>query len=169
MKSKAGVIFILVTAIGLGAAYFLWTNQVQTNQNGVPTTTVEPTPTIVILSPMITETPPTTQSAEIILTAPQLGDTISSPLIITGQAPGTWFFEAVFPVTLTDEVGEIIAKGVASADGEWMTTELVPFTAELTFDTALVASKANGFLILQKDNPSGLPENDASYEVAVTF
>jgi hypothetical protein len=92
---------------------------------------------------------------------------ISSPLEISGQARGQWFFEATFPVVLTDWDGLIIAEGFATAEGEWMTEEFVPFTATLRFEKP--AYGENGALILQKDNPSGLPENDDALEIPVRF
>src|SRR3989338_3617253 len=60
------------------------------------------------------------------------GDRIGSPLTITGEARGTGFFEASFPVVLTDWDGRIIAQMPAQAQGEWMTTEYVPFSVTLT-------------------------------------
>lgn len=111
------------------------------------------------------------ESDDIILDTPRGGDVISSPLHISGQAQGTWFFEASFPVVLTDWDGRIIAQGVAQADGDWMTTDFVPFDAALTFSTPAGGAGIpdTGSLILKKDNPSGLPEHDASIEVLVRF
>jgi hypothetical protein len=93
---------------------------------------------------------------------------ITSPLTVEGEARGGWFFEASFPVTLTDWDGRIIAESYAQAEGEWMTEEFVPFKGELTFKTP-VGENRNGFLILQKDNPSGLPQHDDAIEIPVTF
>jgi len=99
------------------------------------------------------------------LASPRPNDTVSSPLVITGQARGQWFFEASFPVYLTNWDGLIIAEGIATAQGEWMTTEFVPFTATLTFTVdPQIYSKA-ATLILKKDNPSGLPEHDDALEI----
>jgi len=100
------------------------------------------------------------------LASPKPGDTVSSPLLIKGEARGTWYFEASFPVKLLDADGNIIAVHYAQAQGEWMTEEFVPFTSELIFDTPQTET---GTLILQKDNPSGLEENDASIEIPVKF
>lgn len=104
---------------------------------------------------------------QIILTSPLPNDVITSPLTITGEARGTWFFEASFPVVLTNWDGLIIAEGIAEAQGDWMTEEFVPFTATLEFD--IPDYKNNGSLILKKDNPSGLPEYDAALEIPVFF
>ncbi|MCK5466500.1 hypothetical protein KAI56_03330, partial [Candidatus Parcubacteria bacterium] len=76
-------------------------------------------------------------------------------------------FEGDFPVVLTDWDGLIIGEGIAVAQSEWMTEEFVPFTAEIKFEVP--EYKNNGTLILQKDNPSGLPENDDALEMPVFF
>lgn len=104
---------------------------------------------------------------------PALGAQVNSPLSIVGQARGYWFFEASFPVVLTDWDGRIIAEGYASADGEWMTEDFVPFTAELMFESPYQAGDPDfmkrGALILKKDNPSGLPEHDDAIEIPIYF
>jgi hypothetical protein len=98
---------------------------------------------------------------------PRPNDNISSPLTITGVARGNWFFEASFPVILTDWDGRIIAEGYAAAKEDWMTTEFVPFTAELEFTLPEDSYSNRGILILRKDNPSGLPEHDNALEIPV--
>ena len=99
------------------------------------------------------------------------GDTISSPITITGEARGNWYFEASFPITLVDWDGRIIAQVPAQAQGEWMTTEYVPFSATLTFENPSWDAdfSKRGAVILQKDNASGLPEHDDSLEIFVVF
>src|SRR3989339_636030 len=67
------------------------------------------------------------------LDSPVPNEEISSPLVITGEARGTWFFEASFPVVLTGQNGLIIAEGFATAESEWMTEDFVRFRAELEF------------------------------------
>ena len=104
---------------------------------------------------------------KIILDNPRPNQIITSPLVITGKARGTWFFEASFPVVLTDWDGLIIAQGIATAKSEWMTEDFVPFEATLTFNTPTY--KNNGNLILKRDNPSGLPEYDEVLEIPVFF
>jgi len=93
---------------------------------------------------------------------------IESPLTITGEARGYWYFEATFPVILTDWDGRIIAEGYASAQDDWMTEAFVPFTATLEFTVDTSVSN-RGSLILKKDNPSGLPEHDDALEFPVYF
>jgi len=98
--------------------------------------------------------------------APQAGAVVTSPLIVRGKARGTWYFEASFPVRLLDANGVELAVVPAQAQGDWMTTEFVPFEVTLTF--APPATKT-GTLILQNDNPSGLPENAKEIRIKVKF
>lgn len=97
---------------------------------------------------------------------PRPNTLINSPLEIRGSARGNWFFEASFPIVLVDEKGEEVASGIATAVGEWMTEEFVPFKATLKFK---LPATTTGELILKKDNPSGLPENDDALRVPVKF
>jgi len=92
---------------------------------------------------------------------------ISSPLKVSGQARGTWFFEASFPVVLTDENGKIIAQNIATAKSDWMTENFVPFEGTITFEKPVSSSK--GILIFKKDNPSGLPEYEDALEIPIFF
>jgi len=101
------------------------------------------------------------------INTPRPNQTISSPLTITGEARGNWYFEASFPIVLTDWDGKIIAKGIARAKSDWMTTDFVPFEATLTFTVDKNAYRNKGSLILRKDNPSGLPQNDDALEIPI--
>lgn len=107
------------------------------------------------------------------VTSPLPQSTIDSPLKITGQARGNWFFEASAPVSLVNWDGLIIAQGIITAQGEWMTTDFVPFTGELTFTSPYKAGDQDfmkrGAIIFQKDNPSGLPENDDALEYTIWY
>jgi len=91
---------------------------------------------------------------------------ITSPLKISGEARGYWFFEGDFPVILQTETSEIIGEAIASSRGDWMTEDFVPFIAELTFENP---NARKGTLIFQRDNPSGLAENDMSKEITIKF
>ena len=91
---------------------------------------------------------------------------ILSPLLVTGQARGYWFFEASFPVRLLDGNGKEIAIKPAEAQDDWMTEEFVPFKAVLEFK---MPSSDFGTLILEKDNPSGLPEKADELRMPVRF
>jgi len=92
---------------------------------------------------------------------------ITSPLVLTGEARGYWYFEASFPAYLYDADENQVAVIPVTAEGDWMTEEYVPFTLTLTFPDQLSGSE--GTLVLQKDNPSGLPENDDQLVIPVVF
>lgn len=101
----------------------------------------------------------------VIVMSPKAGSMVKSPLSIQGSAPGTWFFEASLPVRILDANGQEIAIGPAQAEGEWMTRGPVPFSVTLSF----TPTTATGTIVVSKDNPSGLPEHDASFTVPIQF
>jgi len=92
---------------------------------------------------------------------------ISFPLIIEGQARGSWYFEASFPVKLLDKDGKELAVAIAQAQADWMTTDFVPFKAVIELSS--LPESSGGTLVLQKDNPSGLPENDEKIAMSIRF
>lgn len=126
----------------------------------IPDTSPTPTPTA---------TPTATSSvADLIhVTSVKQGDSIGSPITIKGEARGNWYFEASFPVELKNAKGESLVVKPAQAQGDCMTEKFVPFTVTLTFKKQVAST--TGTLIFKKDNPSGLPENDASLEIPVVF
>lgn len=97
---------------------------------------------------------------------PGVLELVENPITIEGQARGFWFFEASFPVKLIDVNGKILGTGVAQAKSDWMTEDFVPFQAELKY---AAEEDGSGRLILMRDNPSGLPENDDSLEIPVRY
>jgi hypothetical protein len=103
------------------------------------------------------------------VSSPTEGAVISSPVTIEGEARGPWFFEADAPVVITDWDGRIIGEGYISAEGDWMTESFVPFSGEVSFELPTDGVSDRGAVILQKANPSGLPENDAALEITVTL
>jgi len=103
----------------------------------------------------------------IIVNSPKLGESVNSPLNISGMARGTWFFEASFSAVLTDWDGLIIGNAIVQTNEDWMTEEMIPFSAILAFDEEVERYSSMGNLILQKSNPSGLPEYDDALEFPV--
>lgn len=101
----------------------------------------------------------------IVVDTPLKDMTVSSPFVVSGKARGYWFFEASFPIELRDTHGNVLETIIAQAQGEWMTTEFVPFTANLIFTKP--SSPMSAVLVFKKDNPSGLPENDDSIEIPI--
>ncbi|MFA6375856.1 MAG: Gmad2 immunoglobulin-like domain-containing protein [Candidatus Paceibacterota bacterium] len=102
----------------------------------------------------------------IVVDSPRPGDTVKSPLAISGNARGNWYFEASFPVKIVDANDQQLGIIPAQAQGEWMTENFVPFNAVLEFTAPTTPT---GSLILQKDNPSGLPENNNQLAIPVKF
>ncbi len=109
----------------------------------------------------------------IFIETPEKGGEISSPLTVSGVVKGPWFFEASFPIVLTDWDGKIIGQSYATAQGDWMTTDYVRFAGEIKFTKPENPGNQDyvkrGFLIFKKDNPSGLPQYDDSREIPVIF
>lgn len=104
--------------------------------------------------------------SDIVLVSPRPNAIISSPFKISGEAVGSWFFEASFTADLVNNEGEVISTAILTAGGEWMTEEMVPFSGELEFDNV---SAGNGKLILKSANPSGLPEHQKIFSISVKF
>lgn len=121
---------------------------------------------VVDRTPAPTSTPATTDNEmvrKVNVVARQL---VTSPLTITGEARGPWFFEASFPIEIRDANGTVIAQHYAEARGEWMTTEFVPFTSTVAFEAPTTTL---GFVVLKNDNPSGDPERDQAVIIPVRF
>lgn len=98
--------------------------------------------------------------------SPLPNEQIKSPLTVKGEARGTWFFEASFPVKVLDANGVELAAIPAQAKSDWMTSDFVEFEAAVEFQ---LSATATGTLVLKKDNPSGLPENDDELVIPVRF
>ena len=99
--------------------------------------------------------------------SPIAGETIQSPFKVTGDAVGFWYFEADFPVRLYDENDSLLATAIATAQGEWMTENFVPFEAELVFKVP--AGSKTGKLVFERSNPSDMREHDRSLTIPVKF
>lgn len=79
---------------------------------------------------------------------------------VTGQAPGTWFFEGQLSLELQTVDGKIIAQTPATSSENWMTVDQIPFTGTLEFSNM----DANfGYIVIKKANPSGLPRNQHQF------
>lgn len=96
---------------------------------------------------------------------PHPGGVVGKEFVVTGEARGYWFFEASFPIEVVGADGNTIAGSYATAEGDWMTEEFVSFKSEIIDLPSAYTGPAT--LILKKDNPSGLPENDASIMIPI--
>lgn len=112
------------------------------------------------------ELPPDDHADLIRVSSPLSNAIVASPLTVKGIARGNWYFEASFPIHLYDANGKELVVVPAQAQGEWMTTEFVPFEVILTFSKPATST---GTLTLEKDNASGLPEHDDSISIPVRF
>ena len=110
--------------------------------------------------------PEVSTDSRINISSPKAGSTVESPLVVSGEARGTWYFEASFPIKILDKNGAELAVVPAQAQGEWMTEEFVPFSATIDFSGK---EGESGFVVFKRDNPSGLPENDAEVRIPVLF
>ena len=91
---------------------------------------------------------------------------IESPLAVSGEARWYWFFEASFPAKVFDGNGRELGVGIMQAKSDWMTENFVPFSGTIEFQPPVTAT---GKLVIQKDNSSGLPENDKQIEIPIRF
>ncbi len=114
-------------------------------------------------------TPPITYknaSAEkIVVDTPFPGSVTGKEFVITGKAAG-WYFEGSFPATVLDKDGKILWQGPAQAQGDWMTAEFVPFKVTAKVPETYIGPAT---LLLEKDNPSGEPQFDASMSFPFTI
>jgi len=156
MNTKWAIVIVLFIVIVVGVIVLVVlpasTANAPTNTDTNPATT---TPVAASIPDLITVASPLPKA------------TVASPLSISGQARGTWFFEASAPVQLKNSSGTVIASAPATAQGNWMTTDFVPFTASLTFPAQTPGS--TGTLVLMNDNPSGDPENQKELDIPVVF
>ncbi|MEK7530272.1 MAG: Gmad2 immunoglobulin-like domain-containing protein [Patescibacteria group bacterium] len=108
---------------------------------------------------------------DIVVTLPFPGAVTGKDFSVRGRARGTWFFEASFPVFLIDEEGNQLAVALASPEPpgtEWMTSEFIGFKADMVVPADFTGP---ALLILQNDNPSGLPENQktVSFPIIIEY
>ncbi len=84
---------------------------------------------------------------------------------VRGVARG-WYFEGSFPVEVLDKDGKILATTPAQAQSDWMTSAPVTFIAKIKIPNRYIGKAT---IILKKDNPSGMPKNDASMSFPITI
>lgn len=107
-----------------------------------------------------------TLSDRVVIDAPKANSTVFKNFTVTGKAPGPWYFEASFPIVVRSATGSILASGIATALSDWMTTDDVPFKADIFITSSYVGDAT---LVLMRDNPSGLPENDDAISIPIAI
>lgn len=108
------------------------------------------------------ETPSVYKNASaglIVVEQPTPDSVLEKSFSIKGMARGSWFFEASFPVNVVDNAGNILVAISAQTKADWMTQNFVPFQVDIEIPSTYSGPAT---VILRKDNPSGLPEHDAS-------
>jgi hypothetical protein len=156
MKTTIGIVIGIIIAVGGFLLFtFLGPQTAQAPNSGTHSHTPTTTPTTVGIADLIT------------ITTPVSGAKITSPVTVTGTARGNWYFEASFPVEILDANGKVIGQGHGEAQGDWMTQDFVPFTANLTFSAP--ATGTHGTIRVKNDNPSGDPARDKHIDLPVTF
>lgn len=103
------------------------------------------------------------KGVDITVDTPKPGQSVRLPFTVSGKVPGNWTFEANFPIELIDKDGNSLVTMPVQVEGDWMTTDLVPFS--VTFDAIESDYRGNITMVLRKDNPSGLPENDDAVSI----
>ena len=101
---------------------------------------------------------------DLIVSVPKPHQQVCSPLTVKGKAKSAWFFEGVFPILLLDAKCQELTSSKAKAIGDWTTGDFVPFEGKLEFT---VTKPTKAILVLQNDNPSGLPENSRKKEIPI--
>lgn len=146
MKAR-GLFLLLIVVVGAGAAY--WYLERPTAGPVGASTEFE-----------------SKHGVSVTVTEPRSGDTITSPLKVSGIVPGSWSFEANFPVDIVDANHKPVAQGYATVTGDWMTEKPVKFTSSIPFKPPVTDE---GFVVIHKANPSDDEATDDSVEVPIRF
>lgn len=105
------------------------------------------------------------KGVELIINSPIKNESVTSPFVVMGQVPGSWSFEGSFQIELLDKNGKRLEAKTVQLIGEWTTEEFVLFDATLKYS----GYSGDATVILHKDNPSGLTENDDSVSIDVVL
>lgn len=97
---------------------------------------------------------------------PQVMSEAYSPLVVSGEVEGGWFFEGSFPIQLLDDKERVIGFTLARPRGEWMTPDPVSFDAVIQFQEP---TTRRGVIVFHNDNPSGIPQHDKEFRVPIVF
>ena len=160
MSKSSTIIILLLLVIVLLLGWIIFVKPAEAPS--VPSTEVSSTSDN---NPPSTPAPNATPLHEkVVVTYPKANESVPKKFTVTGKAPGNWFFEASAPVMVVTPDSDKVFQGHAETLGDWMTTELVDFKAEVSVNPAYSGPAT---LVFLKDNPSGLPENDDSLEIPI--
>jgi hypothetical protein len=157
MRSRSIIILVVILLLAVGFIFLLGGDAIHNSNDNPDQTAVEGEDNGIHVDP--------SDNPDLRIDSLDADERVSSPLTITGAARG-WYFEASFPVKLLDAAGNVVAQAPAQAQGDWMTSDFVPFEVTLTWSGN---TSGEGTVVFAKDNPSGLPANDAEVRVPVEF
>lgn len=104
-------------------------------------------------------------SGVITVTTPTPDSVTGKEFEVHGVARG-WYFEGSFPIEVLDNNGKTLVIAPAQAQSDWMTSAPVAFIAKIRIPPSYIGKAT---IVLKKDNPSGLPEHDASMSFPITI
>lgn len=117
--------------------------------------------------PLVAESVTILDAPDVLVRTPQPNEHVTLPLQVEGEARGTWYFEADFPVELV-VAGDVVGGGIARAQGDWMTEDYVAFEATVTAEGSIARTgDVPAQLRFVRANPSGLPENADEISVPI--
>lgn len=105
-------------------------------------------------------------ASEIVIDKLKDGGNIKSPYSVFGKVKGIWFFEASFPIEVTDLEGNILGQSYVQADGDWMTEDFVDFAGTIEFEKG---DNKQGYFVFKNANPSDIREYDKEHKILVDF
>jgi hypothetical protein len=91
-------------------------------------------------------------------------DTEGEKILISWKASGWWYFEANFPIEVISDDRTLIYS-YATAQWDWMTSELVSFTSEI--DIHWIPIETSTYIVFKKANPSWLPEYNFEKKIKI--
>ena len=166
-KVLIGVVLVVIL-LAAGVVAWLWTRPASQVDNSTDQSQAEKPDSDKDTSTPQVDRLTSAKGVEVRLDNISSGLTVSSPLTVTGEVPGSWSHEGAFTITLSyGDDDSVLVESSASLDGDWMTEEMVPFSALLEF--TLPDDVTEGALTLHRANPSGLAENDDSVSIPVKF
>lgn len=102
----------------------------------------------------------------VLVDTPIAGAAVGRQFSLSGKARGAWYFEGSFPYQILNKDGALLTQGAVQAQGDWMSTDFVPFSADVTIPGAYTGAAT---VLLHNDNPSGDSANAASVSYPITI
>lgn len=142
-------IFLMYLALSvliiIFATFFKFSPLKNTARNITPTSTANPSQIPVVTIEKLTNT----------------------SILVTGTVPPGWMFEGSFPLKLLTKGKKLIKTVVVQEKipDTWTSGKPIEFSSTLSGLNLINI----GFVVIEKDNPSGLEENAKTFEVPVSF